>query len=359
MPTRVHTLVRSRLLPILALVAIAIASVAATSHIPTVSSDSVAVGESVTIRTHNFPPNQTCTVTMGPMGSRGINGTVVGTLQSGAGGTLTATYTIPDGLKDDAQVSIRLQTSHSNPWYAYNWFWNDTVATTPVDGTTPAYTGIPTFRITSVEAGNSVTIETSNFPANQTFTVTMGKMFTRGIGGTVVGTLESGEGGTLTATYAIPAALQGDSRIAIRAQTSHSNPYYAYNWFWNTTADGGDGAPDDGSSGTGGIPGYVGIPTFTVCSVTQNDSVTIVTRNFPPNQTFTVTMGPMFSRGIGGTVVGTLDSGAGGRLVASYDIPAGLQGSYRVAIRTQTAHTNPYYAYNWFWNSTATVCPTE
>ena len=358
MPTRVHTLVRSRLVPLLALVVIAIASVAATSHIPTVSIDTVAEGESVTIRTHNFPPNQTFTVTMGPMGSRGINGTVVGTLQSGAGGELTATYTIPDALKSAARVSIRLQTSHTNPWYAYNWFFNSSGSSS--NGTTPpppVYAGIPTFSVTSVDATNSVTIETSNFPANQSFTVTMGKMGTRGVGGTVVGTLDSGAGGMLSATYAIPVELQGESRIAIRTQTSHANPYYAYNWFWNSTSSGA--APDNGSSGTGGEPVFAGIPTIRVCVVDAGSAVTIVTNNFPAGETFTVTMGDMFTRGVGGTVVGTLDAGSGGRVVATYSIPSGLQSNQRIAIRAQTAHSNPYYAYSWFWNSDATVCPVN
>lgn len=212
---------------------------------------------------------------------------------------------------------------------------------------------IPTITITNVVPDKTVTFQTANFPPNQVFTVTMGPFGTQGINGIVVGTLNSGVGGTLTATYNIPAQLVGSNAIAIRAQTAHAYPYYAYNWFYNNT------------SGTGGQPPpvvtpvpptYTGFPTITICAVVQNTSVTFRGNNFPPNQTFTVTMGPFGTQGINGTVVGTLASGAGGTLTASYNIPANLVGSQRIAIRAQTAHAYPFVAYNWFWNTTATVC---
>jgi hypothetical protein len=67
-------------------------------------------------------------------------------------------------------------------------------------------------------------------------------------------------------------------------------------------------------------------------------------------------MGPFGTRGIGGYVVGTIDSGAGGSGSYTFSIPAQLSGSYRIAIRAQTGHANPFFAYNWFYNTTATVC---
>lgn len=99
----------------------------------------------------------------------------------------------------------------------------------------PNYSGVPLFKISAVKADESVTIRTSNFPANMTFYVTMGHMFTQGIGGVLVGTINSGAGGTITETFAIPSVLYGSARISIRAQTAHANPYYSYNWFYNNT----------------------------------------------------------------------------------------------------------------------------
>jgi hypothetical protein len=314
--------------------------------IPTISITSVAADQTVTIQTHNYPANQTFTVRMGEMGTLGIGGIVVASTPSGSGGSFSATYNIPAELHGRQRIAIRLESPQG--YFSYNWFYN---SSPPVSQPPPStgYTGIPTFRIQSVNVNDDVTIVTTNFPPNQTFTVTMGQMGTQGIGGTVVGTIESGEGGTLTRTFDIPAGLHGHTRIAIRAQTAHARPYFAYNWFNNATAT----PPGDGTGG-GTIPTLPGIPTFRVCTVTQNGNVTIETRNFPANQTFTVTMGQMGTRGIGGIQAGTLQSGAGGTARHTFDIPAGLHGHSRIAIRAQTGHANPYFAFNWFYNTSTT-----
>ena len=124
---------------------------------------------------------------------------------------------------------------------------------------------IPTFSITSVVTDTTVTIQTANFPANQNFVVTMGPFGSKGINGIVVATTNSGAGGSFSATYNIPAQLKGSYQVAIRLQTSHANPFFAYNWFYNnTTTDG---------PGTGGIPGYTGIPTFSVSAVDVDKTV--------------------------------------------------------------------------------------
>jgi hypothetical protein len=62
----------------------------------------------------------------------------------------------------------------------------------------------------------------------------MGPYGTKGIGGTNVGSTSTGSGGSLSASYTIPASLAGSSRIAIRLQSSTTG-YFAYNWFWNST----------------------------------------------------------------------------------------------------------------------------
>lgn len=80
----------------------------------------------------------------------------------------------------------------------------------------------PVFTVTAVEKDNLVTIKTSNFPANKTFTVRMGKYGTLGIGGIEAGITFSGTGGVFTATYSIPAALKGSARgVAIPPQFEH------------------------------------------------------------------------------------------------------------------------------------------
>jgi hypothetical protein len=195
----------------------------------------------------------------------------------------------------------------------------------------------PTFSIVSVVRDSTVTIQTANFPPNDTFNVLMGKYGTQGVNGTKVGTFSSGNGSSQTVTFNIPAGLQGRSKIAIRLQSPTSG-YFSYNWFYNYKSSGT-------STGTGG---YAGIPTFSISSVSPDNSVTIYTYNFPSNMKFDVLMGAFGTAGINGTKVTTIDSGSGGSFSATFNIPAGLAGLHRIAIRLQSG--SGYYAYNWFYN---------
>ena len=53
---------------------------------------------------------------------------------------------------------------------------------------------------------------------------------------------------------------------------------------------------------------------------------------------------------------GTLESGKGGEIAATFDIPAELVWHLSVSIMLRTEHQYPYLAYNWFYNNTADVC---
>jgi hypothetical protein len=321
----------------------------AASLIPTFSITSVAAGSSVTIYTYNFPANDTFKVLMNYMGTRGVNGIQVATVGSGAGGSFSATYTIPDALKGQYQIAIRLQSTTGSGYFAYNWFYNNPSGTNTGGNTggNSGITGIPTFSIASVVADNSVTITTKNFPANDTFKVLMNYMGTRGVNGTQVATVDSGTGGSFTATYTIPDALKGQYQIAIRLQSTTGSGYFAYNWFYNNTS----------GSNTGGAPsipssGYSGYPTFSISSVVRNASVTIVAYNLPPNDAFKVRLGAMGTRGINGIKVQKIETGNGGTKTFTFPIPAELAGSYQIAIRLESPTSN-YFAYNWFYNTTA------
>ncbi|MBI3764196.1 MAG: LysM peptidoglycan-binding domain-containing protein [Chloroflexi bacterium] len=97
---------------------------AVTTATPTFTIVGVAADRSATIRTANFPATQTFEVLMGAMGTHGVNGTSVGSTNSGAGGTFTATYNIPANLRGARQIAIRLQSATG--FFSYNWFWNST-----------------------------------------------------------------------------------------------------------------------------------------------------------------------------------------------------------------------------------------
>jgi hypothetical protein len=302
--------------------------------------------QSVTIQVFNFPANDSFRVTMGEYGSYGIGGVVIGFTDTGNGGSFTATYSIPSTLAGYEKIAIRLESPTSG-YYAYNWF-NNNPSSSPTSTPLPGYSGSPTFSIESVITDQSVTIKTNNLPPNDTFTVTMGKYGTKGVGGVVVANTDSGTGGTQTLTYNIPESLFGLSQIAIRMQ-SPTTGYFAYNWFYNNTAQ-VTSTPQPEPTSTPVPSGYSGYPTFSITAVVKDQTVTISGSNFPSNDTFTVFMGPYGSQGIGGTNVDSTSTGEGGSISATYSIPASLAGSSKIAIRLQSPISG-YFAYNWFWNS--------
>ena len=312
---------------------------------PTFSITSVVTDSTVTITTYNFTANDSYKVYMGAMGTRGVGGILVKTIDTGSGGSFTATFDIPSELHGLYQIAIRLESPYSG-FYAYNWFNNNASGSTTYGTGGPySYYGytVPTFSIASVSTDSTVTITTYNFPANDTYEVRMGAMGTQALGGILIKSISTGSGGSFSATFDIPDELKGLYQVAIRLD-SPSSGYYAYNWFYNKTSG--------GSYGTGGpySTGYYGIPTFSIATVSRNSTVTIRTNNFPANDTFNVRMGYMGTQGVGGILVKTLDTGDGGVLAATFDIPAELSGQYQIAIRLEST-TSGLYAYNWFYNN--------
>jgi hypothetical protein len=323
--------------------------------IPTISIVSVVPDQSVTIQTANFPASQTFIVTMGKFGTLGVGGIQVGTIDSGDGSSIQTTFDIPAELKGQTQIAIRTQSGEG--FFSFNWFNNSPTAATPAGSTaTPAGTtstpapgvisGIPLISITNVIPDQQVTIQATNFPANQTFTVTMGKLGTNGVGGVVVDKTDSQTGGSFSATYSIPPELAGLPQIAIRLQSSQG--FFSFNWFTNTTESAASTpAAPAGTPAATTIPSS-NIPTFTITNVVKDSQVGISTANFPANQTFIVTMGKFGTLGVAGITVGTVDTGDGSSIQTTFDIPAELQGLDRIAIRLESSQG--FFSYNWFWN---------
>jgi hypothetical protein len=330
--------------------AVPLAALSEYSGFPTFSIVSVKVDESVTVKTNNLTPDDKFDVTMGPMGTKGVDGTNVASVESGSGGTKEYTFDIPTSLHGSYQISIRMESPTSG-YFAYNWFYNNTdgSSTQPPPSTTPPpdYSGIPTFSIVSVEQDESVTVKTSNFPPDDTFDVTMGPMGTKGIDGIEVDSVDSDSGGSMEFTFDIPTDLHGSYKISIRMESPTSG-YFAYNWFYNNTTNSSTQPPAPSPTPP---PGYSGFPTFKIVSVVSDASVTVETNNLPPDDDFEVTMGPMGTQGIGGIEVATISSGSGGSKQYAFDIPSDLHGSYKISIRMESP-TSGYFAYNWFYNNT-------
>jgi hypothetical protein len=355
--------------------------------IPTFNIVSVVKDVSVTVQTSTFPPDKLFTVRMGYGNTNGSGGVVVATTNSGAGGAFQETYLIPDILKGQDVIALRMDAPGG--FYAYNYFRNDPNFLNPASainppplGTTgtaialtPGYTGIPTFSIKSVNADSQVTVKMHNFPADRDFTVRMGYFGTLAKGGEVIGTTNTGEGGDLEETYEIPASLHGVHQIAIRMDATAY--LFSYNWFYNvnTTVPGASGTGGTGGTGSNGgaattgstegaggettadvvptapspvEPVYLGVPSFTIGEVVQDNTVTILTSNLPLHTEYTVLMGPYGSLGEGGAVAGKGAVEDSGNLKLTFNIPANLRGSTFIALRLEAS--NGYYAYNWFRN---------
>lgn len=313
--------------------------------IPLITITDVVVGTSVTIKAVNFPTDDDFKVTMGAFGTRGVGGIVVADQNSGTG-SFTATYTIPASLASATRIAIRLESPTSH-YYSYNWFWNNTTSggTGTTWGYPPAGAGtIPSTKVTNVNPGVDVEVEGSNFTTTDTYDVYIGQFGTKGVGGVKVGTQDTDANGKFTGTYSIPASLQAENKLAIRF-VSPAAGYYAYDWFYN------QGSPTPGT--TWGYPpkGANTIPTFTITKVVQGVSVTINATNFTTNDSYTVTMGVMGSKGVGGVKVTTQATDGTGTFTETYNIPASLKTNSMIAIRLQSPNSG-YYSYNWFYNNT-------
>ncbi len=210
---------------------------------------------------------------------------------------------------------------------------------------------IPSISIVSVVPGTVVTVETSNFPENLDFDVTIGPYGSYGLKGTKVTTTNSGKGGTFTATYNIPAEFKNSARLAIRLQNA-TKGYYAYNWFENMLPT---PAATTTTASTTAIPGYKGFPSFTITEVEADKSISIDAKNFPPKADVEVTMNIVgVTKPSAGYKVTSLNTGDNGEFTAMFDIPKELVGVYMISINI-TDPKSSYYGNNWFFNMTYPV----
>ncbi len=92
--------------------------------VPTIKIVAVVEDFLVVFETQDFPEDEVFTVTMGEMYTRGINGIEIGSFNS-SDGTLWLAYT-PEDLYGRDRIAIRASTDHRYPYYAFNWFWNNT-----------------------------------------------------------------------------------------------------------------------------------------------------------------------------------------------------------------------------------------
>jgi hypothetical protein len=322
------------------------------SPVPTTSIKNVEVGESVTVTTYNFPAEKDFVTYMGEFGTRGIGGIEVGTFYSAGGGSFELTFEIPEELADEHLIAIRLQTP-DNHYYAYDWFVNQPAAVVEdeeegEEETTPdinaGYTGYPLTTIVSSVAKTSVEVKVTNLPKEIDFAVTIGAFGTRGIGGVKVDEFNSGDGGTQTFTFDVPAAYAENHKLAIRLD---SGIWYAYDWWVNNPAAVSSTTPTT-TTPASSCTGWCKIPSTSFVSL-DGSTVTFMAYDFEPNTQWQVFMGAFGTRGVDGVFVQTLTSDADGTFSIMSEIPVSLIGLDKIAIRYEQVD-GPYYAYDWFNN---------
>jgi len=210
---------------------------------------------------------------------------------------------------------------------------------------TPVFAAIPTTAILTVIEGESVTISTNNFPANNTFHVYMGFNDTQGMNGYLVSKLTTGEGGSFKAKFLIPEELADEDVIAIRFESVTESKYYSYNWFYN------DSAADNSGSYTGTTPTNLpsGFPTFDITGVVKGQSVTIRTRHLPPATRYAVMMKEGNSSILTWYEVAGIETGEGHILIATFDIPEEIRFAEKIAIKLYSINDG-FVTYNLFNN---------
>ena len=90
-------------------------------------------------------------------------------------------------------------------------------------------------------------------------------------------------------------------------------------------------------------------PSFTIGEVTTDVSVTILIKDAPKNREFIVRMGEYDTKAIDGIEAGRFNTGEGGALKATLEIPEALKGRAQISIRMDSV-TGGWYYYHWFWN---------
>ncbi|MFK7801475.1 MAG: hypothetical protein AB8G95_07590 [Anaerolineae bacterium] len=225
-----------------------------------------------------------------------------------------------------------------------------------------AQTNVPTISIDAVSRNETVTVSGANFPANQSFTVTMGPYGGYGINGATSATTVNSGTGSFTADIAIPAGVKDYGVIAIRLEGAG---YNSYNWFYNNSTSvstsAGEEARGAGESSkeeeVADVQVYTGVPALTFEKV-EGEQVTVRTGNFPPNQTFSVSMGSYGTAGVGPSV-GTIASGDGADTSHTFTIPTRIAHYGYILVRAQTGHSNPFYATAGFNNPSDPVAEKD
>ncbi|MFN2304621.1 MAG: hypothetical protein ACK2TV_12905, partial [Anaerolineales bacterium] len=186
--------------------------------VPTITIIGVTEDDKITIQTHNFPKSKDFVARMGLFGTKAVDGILVGSVNSGDGGSLKFTFEIPEALYSEHMIAIRLDASIGG-YYSYNWFYNKSSGTHEDGVPAEDVPALPTIMAVSVKKDEYAVIKGNDFPSDEEFDVLMGEYGTQGKDGVVVDTLTADEDGSFSENFEIPESLQGENKIAIRFES--------------------------------------------------------------------------------------------------------------------------------------------
>ena len=182
-----------------------------------VYASSVQEDKFVTLRGRNLAAKTRYSVYLSKYAST-TNVYLMGSILTDSAGAFTVTYRIPKKLVDVAKISATVRSSGDS---ATNWFINATASGNTGGVSSPAFS----FSVQSVREDRTITIKTSNLPANVVFEALMGKAGTKAENGIVVGSVYD-EDGTVKLTVDIPVELQGRSKLDIRLENKSLGMFY-------------------------------------------------------------------------------------------------------------------------------------
>ena len=189
---------------------------------PFIQIDNTVRDTSVSITLMGFVANDSVDILLGPSGSKGVNGYKVATVTVGNPPNTSVKVNIPVQLRGATRLDVRAQTNSKR--VASYWFYNMTSA--------PTYSELASSSVSGYVYNKTVSINLANAPAAITYKVILVAMNGRKYKSVNAGTLATGVGGALTATFNLPAALSGKRIIYVLLQDPASGSF-AYTSYTN------------------------------------------------------------------------------------------------------------------------------
>jgi LysM repeat protein len=189
-------------------------------------------------------------------------------------------------------------------------------------GSSPVYTPTTTTQAsvvaTSVKEDQAVTLQGKNLVADARYVISLGKYKNIQEIGYSVGSVYTNKDGAFTITVTIPKKLY--DVLKIRASLTDKLGKTTSNWFINTTSKG-----NTGGIGTSDL-------NIDIQSVKKGNWVKIETENLPANVSFNVYINRSGANENKAIYVGILRDSKGGKVLATYEIPAKIQDRSKLEI---------------------------